>query len=226
MSRQMAAKFIAEKFSNIEHVYKDNTRDYIVLAYSEPHRTYHDETHIADMLQLLDRYQNTATRPDLITHAIFWHDVVYTTRDTNGNYRPDALNVQESADAFLGHVQDMEQKDHKAVSAMIMATSGHDVPQFDAAYYKGFTRDTALFLDLDLSSMATPWDKFWNNTKAIRQEYDWIDKDVFCKTRADILEKFLGRDHLYHVVPDREIWDNKARDNLGRSIQKLRHLEL
>jgi predicted metal-dependent HD superfamily phosphohydrolase len=226
MDKKKSAKFIAHKFSSLEHTYKRNTLDYILSAYGEDHRSYHDETHIAGMLELLDNYKPTAVRPDIITHAILWHDVVYTTRDKEGQYRPDVLNVQDSAEAFRTHICDMKEDDQNAVSAMIMATAEHQIPQMDDVHYKGFAHDAGLFLDFDLSVFATSWENFQNNSHAIRREYNWIDKDIFCQARADILEKFSERDILYHVIPDRDVWESKARENITRSVHTLRNFEL
>jgi len=60
-------------------------RDALIAAYTAPGRHYHDLTHIEDCLAALAAVDNlSASERDILTEAIWWHDVVYdATRSDN-----------------------------------------------------------------------------------------------------------------------------------------------
>lgn len=194
----------------------------IDAAYREPQRGYHNWDHIADLLGKLDRLSHLATRPDLLAAAIFWHDSVYVTRDADGLLRADAENVRASAALFERHSR-FAGPEAEAVHDMIMSTANHLAAHPGREHYPGFMRDHDLFLDLDLSSLAAPWDVFENNLERIRFEYAWVPEPLFCLGRLQMLERFVSEgDNLYRRSETRALWLAGARENLTRAESDLR----
>lgn len=222
MDRTQAAGRIEETFAGLSNGYRPGALDFLLSSYAEPHRAYHNEKHIAEILGLLEKFSASATRPDLIRHATLWHDVVYKTQDEQGAYRQDKYNVQESIVCFQEFAPDMPQSDSDAVCALIKTTDGHALPASDEGFYPGFKQDAGLFLDFDLYQFAKPWEAFQQNTKDIRQEFAWVPTTAFCQARADVLDNFAKRDPLYFSVSDRAQWQENARVNLQRSASELR----
>ena len=67
------------------------TRDEMIPAYRSPGRHYHDLRHIEDCLAKLDRVAGLQARDrEILTEAIWWHDVVYDP--TRATMRSGALN--------------------------------------------------------------------------------------------------------------------------------------
>lgn len=191
-------------------------------AYREPQRSYHDWSHIADLLTKLDELKTLAARADLIAAAIFWHDAVYETQEADGALRPDAENVRASAELFERHSR-FEKADADAVSDLIMATAGHLKARATTEHYPGFADDLALFLDLDLSSLAAPWPVFRENLERLRFEYSWVPEPLFCLGRLQMIETFAARgEALYRRAETRKLWSETARDNLARAQEELR----
>jgi len=191
-------------------------------AYREPQRAYHAWGHIIDLLTKLDALAGLATRPDLVAAAIFWHDSVYLTRDPDGRPRTDPENVRASAALFARHAL-FDEMETQAVHDMIMATSSHMKAKATRAHYAGFARDLDFFLDLDLSSLAAPWQVFERNLDDIHFEYGWIPEDAFYLGRVQMLESFLsGGDSLYRLPETRALWLAPARANLQRAEAELR----
>ena len=60
-------------------------REQLIAAYSAPSRHYHNLAHIEDCLAALARIENLSPRErEILTEAIWWHDVVYdATRADN-----------------------------------------------------------------------------------------------------------------------------------------------
>jgi predicted metal-dependent HD superfamily phosphohydrolase len=139
----------------------------IDAAYHEPQRAYHCWDHVDDLLLKHDSFSALAVRPDLIATAIFWHDVIYATRKTNGRLRPDVENVRDSAALYCRYDLSNE-TDAAAVCDMIMATADHLDAKTSHDLYPGFSKDLDLFLDLDLSPLAAPWPLFVENLEKIR----------------------------------------------------------
>ncbi|MEF3366963.1 hypothetical protein V3H18_10500 [Methylocystis sp. 9N] len=191
-------------------------------AYREPQRSYHDWSHIADLLGKLDELKTLAVRPDLLAAAIFWHDAVYETQEDDGALRPDAENVRASAKLFERH-STFAKADADAVGDLIMATAGHLDARAMTEHYPGFTGDLDLFLDLDLSSLAAPWSVFQENLEKLRFEYSWVPEPLFCLGRLQMIETFAARgEALYRRAETRKLWSEAARDNLAHAQDELR----
>jgi predicted metal-dependent HD superfamily phosphohydrolase len=91
--------------------------------------------------------------------SVFWHDVVYRTQNPDGSPRSDYENVRDSGELFRQYAL-LNKSDADAVHDLIMATANHMHARAERHYYAGFADDLDLFLDLDLSSLASPWEEF------------------------------------------------------------------
>jgi predicted metal-dependent HD superfamily phosphohydrolase len=77
-------------------------------------------------------------------------------------------------------------------------------------------------LDLDLSSLASPWEKFVEDLARIRTEFSWASEVVFCSIQLQILENFAKEDvRLYRRAETSETWCDAARANLKRCVTEL-----
>jgi predicted metal-dependent HD superfamily phosphohydrolase len=172
--------------------------------------------------KLLSEFSNLSTRPDIIAVAVFWHDVVYTTQNQDGSPRPDYENVRDSGELFRQYTL-LNKSDAGAVHDLIMTTANHLQARAEKQYYAGFSGDLDLLLDLDLSSLASPWDEFVEALARIRTEFSWASEVVFCSIQLQILENFANADvRLYRRAEISEKWRDAARANLKRCVTELR----
>jgi predicted metal-dependent HD superfamily phosphohydrolase len=105
-----------------------------------------------------------------------------------------------------------------------MATANHLQARAEKQHYAGFADDLDLFLDLDLSSLASPWDEFADDFTRIRTEFSWAPEVVFCSIQLQILENFAKEDvRLYRRAETSEQWRDAAMANLKRCITELRN---
>ncbi len=191
-------------------------------AYTQSHRAYHTWEHIDALLAGLDRFFRLATRPDLIAAAIFWHDVVHVARGADGRLRLDAENVRDSGDMFRRHTL-LDGFEAQAVHDLVMATADHVRAQPKHEHYRGFSRDFDLFLDLDLSPLATPWEEFAANTRKIRAESIGVEEAEFRVNQAKMLEGLARAEApIFRRVETRAQWEAAAQANLARCIPRLR----
>ena len=128
-------------------------REELAAAYTAPGRHYHNLTHIEDCLGALARVENlSALDREILSEAIWWHDVVYdATR---------ADNEELSARLAEQHVR----KDIAAeVGRLIRLTKTHDVQPGD--------RLGAILISIDLSILARSRRGYDAYAAAIRQEF-------------------------------------------------------
>ena len=180
--------------------------DRLVALYSEPHRHYHNFHHIADCLAEFDRARVLAREPLAVELAIWFHDAVYDPRAADNEELSARL-----AQAWLGEVH-AEPALIDAVSRLILATKKHDA---------SLHADAALLVDVDLSILGQPPDRFWEYEAQIRAEYSWVPPDIFSVKRAEILDGFLARARIYNTDGFFGRLESQARTNLQASVGRL-----
>jgi predicted metal-dependent HD superfamily phosphohydrolase len=217
-------KEIREKYwMPLEGRHKTGAWEALDAGYTESHRAYHTWEHVAGLLEKLSEFSDLSTRSDIIAVSVFWHDVVYRTQNQDGSPRPDYENVRDSGALFRQYTL-LNKSDADAVHDLIMATSNHLQARAEKHYYVGFAGDLDLFLDLDLSSLASPWEEFVEDLARIRTEFSWAPQVVFCSIQLQILEKFAKEGaRLYRRAETSEQWRDAAMANLKRCITVLRN---
>lgn len=206
----------------LEAKHKTGAWEALDAGYTERHRAYHSWQHVAGLFEKLGEFSDLSTRADIIAMSAFWHDVVYRTQNHDGTPRPDYENVRDSAELFRKYTL-LNQPDAAAVYDLIMATANHLQARADTQHYAGFAGDLDLFLDLDLSSLASPWEQFVEHFNAIRYEFSWVPELGFYSKQIQILENFAKDDvQLYRRAETREKWRDTARANLMRCITELK----
>ena len=217
----MSAPVLATHWARIADRHDPGAYGALERGYGDPARSYHDWSHIADLLTKLDDLSCLSARPDLIAAAIFWHDSVFITRTPDGVARPDAENVHDSAALFDVHER-FPADETAAIREMILATAHHLAAQAQKEHYPGFAQDLDLFLDLDLSSLGASWPVFQHNYARIRSEYPWIAMDDFDRQRLGMLEAFATRkESLFRCEAARALWAASARENCLRMREEI-----
>lgn len=211
-----------EAWRRIEAAHRPGAYAALDAAYRQPHRSYHSWAHIDELLAGLRRFESLAARPDLIAAAIFWHDVVHLARDPDGKTRLDRQNVRDSVAAFRRHTL-LAANEAQAVEDLVTATADHVGARAAIEHYPGFSGDLDLFIDLDLSPLAAPWEIFAANTQKIRSESIGVEEAEFAANQAKMLEGLARGDApIFRRAETRAAWDATARVNLARCIEGLR----
>ncbi|MFC1854056.1 N-methyl-D-aspartate receptor NMDAR2C subunit [candidate division CSSED10-310 bacterium] len=183
------------------------THQKLLAAYGEPHRIYHTSNHLVDCLILFDRVKQLARRPAEVEVALWFHDAVYDL------YRAD--NEEKSAlwatEILLINGLDREVSDR--VGELIMATSLFNIPK---------TEDAKLIIDIDLAILGRSTSDYELYEQKIRQEYGRVPQSEFNLKRSALLEAFLTRPTIYYTKRFQDTFENQARINISRAIQKLK----
>ncbi|HZW13101.1 MAG TPA: hypothetical protein VFF81_07920 [Noviherbaspirillum sp.] len=182
--------------------------DALVRHYSEPHRAYHNLSHIATLLVLADDLRSHFTHPAVVELAIWFHDVIYDTRASDNEPRSAAFARDSMRAMQFG--EDVI----TSVEQCILATQRHEVPSQAVP-------DLPLFLDLDLSILGVPERAYRCYSQAIRKEYCWVPDDEYRVGRAAVLKRFLARPRLFFTNLMADRYEEAARHNIALELREL-----
>jgi predicted metal-dependent HD superfamily phosphohydrolase len=184
---------------------QDELFERLVAAYCAADRHYHDIRHIADCLAEFDRVRTLAHDPAALETAIFYHDIVYDGRRTDN----EELSAEVAAEALgkLGATPAFID----GVKKLILFTR-HDL--------EPDTNDGRLMVDIDLASLALPPEKFDENSRKIRLEYEHVPEAAFIAARNHMLGGLLARPRVYYTDVFFERYERAARENLTRVTRR------
>lgn len=188
-------------------------------CYNDTHRKYHTWQHVSHCLQLVkaainaDVKLSTGELNELVI-ALWFHDVVYQplTKD----------NERRSAELFQTMCKRHQPPDAPAtdevavdrISQLINITAGH---------HSTATASTAeqLMCDIDLAILAVTEADFDQYDRNIRAEYSMVSAEAFRTGRIRVLQTFVDRPAIYATDWAQQQFEQPARRNLRRAIDKL-----
>jgi predicted metal-dependent HD superfamily phosphohydrolase len=179
-------------------------REALVAAYTAPGRHYHNLAHIEDCLGALARVENlSAADREILSEAIWWHDVVYDATRSD--------NEELSARLAEQHVrEDLRQE----VGRLIRLTRTHDVQPGD--------RLGAILISIDLGILGAEPARYDAYAAAIRQEFIHVPERDYRAGRAKVLGQFAARPVIFPDAAFAARYDRQARENLARELASLR----
>jgi len=188
--------------------FQDNseTFDALIKRYSESHRFYHTKEHIDACLLYLDKLGADAENLNEVELAIWFHDAVYdpfssSNEADSATWAKEFLNQNNAPDSLISNVDEL-----------IMATL-HDA--------KPYSRDAALLVDIDLSTLGESAGVYDKYEKAVRKEYKRVPYFIYKSKRREILKGFLEKNSIYTTPYFLEHHEDRARENLTRAISNL-----
>ena len=184
----------------------------LLNAWAEPHRHYHHPRHLRECLALLARWRGLSVRAGKVGIALWFHDAIYDPQAQQAG--SNELNSAAWAGRSLiraGLASDVAQRVHD----LVMATQ-HDAP---AALSSG--ADARLLVDIDLSILGSPPERFERYDQDVRKEYAWVPGFRYRDQRAQVLQSFLDRPRLYHGEHAVALLEAQARVNLVAALSRL-----
>ncbi|MEV6487585.1 metal-dependent phosphohydrolase [Actinoplanes sp. NPDC051633] len=179
---------------------------YLLQRWTEPQRQYHDVTHLAHVLDVIDRHATLARHPDRVRVAAWLHDAIYDPRALGDANERDSAQFAAGLLATLGASDDVAAE----VARLVGLTAGHSTGADDP--------DGELLCDADLAILAGDEDRYAQYTAAIRREYAHVPDDAFKDGRAQVLKALLELPSIYRHQELRDAWEATARANLEREL--------
>ena len=182
--------------------------DALTLRYCEPHRAYHNLSHIEALLCLADEERAHIKRPEIVALAIWFHDVVHDPR-SHDNEQRSAAWARDAMKAIR-----LDEDLIAPVEQCILATHRHEVPS-------PHTEDLPLFLDLDLAILGAPEHVYRRYSEGVRIEYGWVPEPEYRAGRAGVLRRFLARPALFFTPAMAARYESRARHNIALELREL-----
>jgi predicted metal-dependent HD superfamily phosphohydrolase len=199
--------------------------DRIYRQHNETGRHYHTAVHLKEMLDYLqvllvgekDTTTTITTAFRWYRLAIFFHDVVYNPQSSQ-NERDSALLFEQFCEEL-----DLPANTKSIVVSLILATEKHQVipPGGDDDDHVVEESFQQVFLDLDMAVLGKQTDAYLAYAALIRQEFDFVPRDVYCEKRAAILGSFLQQPRIYLSNLFHQALEEQARRNLQTEIDML-----
>ncbi|MBS0308384.1 MAG: hypothetical protein JSS58_05375 [Proteobacteria bacterium] len=175
----------------------------LASRYGEPQRHYHTLQHIDECLAKLAEVRHLSTHPAEVAMALWFHDAIYdpTRHD----------NEEKSADWASACLRQAGVSDNvtRRIDALILATRHHAAPT---------DMDAKILVDVDLTILAAPRERFAEYERQIRAEYVHIPDLPFNTKRRNILQGFLDRAAIFTTPLFFERYEVQARRNITASL--------
>ncbi|MGL4743370.1 MAG: HD domain-containing protein [Dermatophilaceae bacterium] len=201
--------------SGLDPVETDATRADLLRRWSQPHRRYHDATHLHEVLAAVDVLAGTGGVPEddraVALVGAWFHDAVYDVT-TPGSNEMRSADLARTALRRMGAPEATTER----VATVILDTADHDLSA-------GATADPAgpVLHDADLWVLAAPLHRFDEYCAQVREEYGHVPSAAYAQERSQVLRPLLGRRHLYATAHARARWNEPARENLARELIRL-----
>jgi predicted metal-dependent HD superfamily phosphohydrolase len=177
----------------------------LVARWSEPHRRYHDVSHLAAVLDLV--------AGDPVLELTGWaHDAVYDPRSPANEERSALLSCGLLSRCGIGAPVRAE------VAHLVRLTAGYALPAGAADAGDASAARWLRFADADLAVLARPWPDYQRYAAAVRAEYAHVPDELWRAGRSAVLAGILARPAIYHHQP---AWEAPARANLTAELAVL-----
>lgn len=176
----------------------------LLSYYSEVNRFYHNCQHLKRMLSQFDQVKHLAINSYNIQLGIWFHDCIYDPTKTD--------NEEKSADFAVTKltILGLNQALINQVKDLILLTKNHQICA---------NLDGKILLDLDLAILGSCVHEYKIYMMAIRQEYAWLNSQIYAQKRREILERFLAKERIYQTNFFHEKLERQAKINLKQELK-------
>jgi predicted metal-dependent HD superfamily phosphohydrolase len=169
--------------------------------YAGPGRFYHTLDHVGAMLETVDGLAAFARNLNAVKLAVWLHDVIYDSRASD--------NEARSAEYAEQLCEKLSIPEGRLVASLILKTKTHEA---------GDDADAQVLLDADLAILGASESAYRAYADQIRQEYGWVPEPDFRMGRRQVLDRFLARPRIFHLLAHLE---DPARRKIAAEISRL-----
>ena len=181
----------------------------LLVRWSEPHRGYHNTRHLAEVL---DRLVDLDGATPAAVLAAWFHDAVYSGSPGDDERASAALAASLLSDLGVG------EQNVQRVRDLVLATLDHDTQGTET----GPDQERAALVDADLAILAADPERYRSYVDGVRAEYRHLDDTAFATGRLAVLERLVGRAALFATRQGRDLWEERAREQVASEISALR----
>ncbi|GAA1666660.1 hypothetical protein GCM10010977_06510 [Citricoccus zhacaiensis] len=184
----------------------------LLARWSEPHRHYHDRSHLLAVLRAIDvlvRHGEDCGRwTRSVKLAAWFHDAVYRGDPAlpAGQDEEDSAVLAEQSLSELG----LPDPEIDETARLVRMTATHDPDLGD--------RTGAVFSDADLEVLGRSRGDYSRYLTAVRQDFAHVPDADFAAGRAGVVQSLLALDPLYRTATGTRLWERNARRNLSAEL--------
>jgi predicted metal-dependent HD superfamily phosphohydrolase len=179
----------------------DQTFEHVCRQYAGPGRFYHTLGHIQDVLATAASVAAHARSLKAVQLAAWLHDVIYNSRASD--------NEESSAAYAVRLCERLSIPESRLVASLILTTKTHDA---------GDDPDAQVLLDADLAILGASASVYQTYAERVRLEYAWVPEAAYRTTRRQVLDRFLTRPKIFHILRHLE---EPARCNIADEMAQL-----
>ncbi len=168
-------------------------------------RYYHSLNHVSDCLIEFDLIKQELENAPAVECAIWFHDYIIDP----------AIDDEESrsAQAYQKFAENrFSETTVKQVVGLIHASAHTDAP---------VGNDQQHFVDIDLSAIGAPWEKFSADSSGIRKESNHLSSEEYYRNNTAFLTLLVNRPRIYITDFFYKKYEAQARHNIARHIESL-----
>lgn len=174
--------------------------------WTEPHRRFHNVTHLREVLTHVEELSEYAGDPDAVRLAAWYHDCVYQGRPDDEEL---SARRAEADLASLGLPPALVAE----VGRLVRLTASHRPSPGD--------RNGEVLCDADLGGIGCDSEQYRAGGVAIEAEYAHLTDDARRAVRAHFVSELLAAPTLFHTPLARSRWESQARANLTDELRDL-----
>jgi predicted metal-dependent HD superfamily phosphohydrolase len=182
----------------------------LLARWSEPHRRYHDLSHLRGVLEAIEELTAGADAADVDVDAVrlaaWYHDAVYAGQPDD---EENSALLAESDLTGLGAAPEFVAE----VARLVRMTVEHDPAPQD--------RNGQVLSDADLAVLGLPPEDYRRNTAKVRAEYGHVTDGDFRAGRVRVIGSLLSAPSLYRTELGRRLWEDAARANMSAELRAL-----
>ncbi len=179
----------------------------LIAKYSEPHRKYHNLTHIARMFDIAHNCDIPLSREQMM--AIWYHDYVYDLP------KGEKSNEVQSAEIAFEKCKELGFGLGAGIVRQMILDTELELPTLT---------ESKVIIDLDLWDLSSV-NKFEANDKLLEEEFIPVfGKKQYIFNRINWIESFLARDSIYVSKYANLDMERDARYNLKTKFKELNRI--
>ncbi|TDE94194.1 DUF4031 domain-containing protein [Occultella glacieicola] len=172
----------------------------LLERWGEPHRHYHDGTHLLAVLEAVETLSEPDPAPSTVLLAAWFHDAVYA--GVAGRDERDSADLARGRLTGAGVDPDVVTE----VVRLVLLTASHSPAAGD--------RSGELLCDADLAVLGREPAGYARYLAAVRADYAHVGDADFARGRAAVVRGLLSLDPLFRTERGRARWAERARANL------------
>lgn len=145
----------------------------IMKMWNDPSRLYHGKSHLDDLIQQIQNYQQISSKErEMLFLIALFHDIIYDPQRTD--------NEERSADFFLNSVKN-QTNDIREISKCILDTRNHNSSSLISK----------IFCEMDMDIVKRPLQDLLKWEEGISFEYSFLSTNEYIIRRTAFLEKII-----------------------------------